>query len=306
MPESKPGRRGPTRHREDPLPPPAELPQEQSWPGTMGEPQRPGKSVFGVLQRRSAWIALTVIACVAIAGLTTLIKPPTYQATVLLVVDQRATSPTADLNATISTGELLAAHYIKMASTVTVLDRVCAEAGGSCTYDTLKDRVSLATVKGTDLLAASVTDRSPSRAALLANLLAAELIAEERAEIAKALEPTKTYLDGELATLLSEIATTTKAALLAAVQAQYSTTYTRHEAIAETEARLDGQLTMVEAAKVPSVPTDPDPKIYLPAGLVVGLVLAGLVALVVDWVDDRIFSIEVLSEATQAPLVVAC
>lgn len=298
MPESKPSRRGPTRH--------AALPQEKSWPESIIVTQRAGKSVFGVLQRRLAWIALTVVACVAIAAFITLIKPPTYQATVLLVVDQRATSPTADLNATISTGELLAAHYIKMATTVTVLDRVCAEAGGSCTYDTLKDRVSLATVKGTDLLAASVTDRSPSRAAVLANLLAAELITEEQSEIAKALQPTKTYLDGELANLRSEMTTTTKPALLTVLQAQYSMAYTRQEAIAETEARLDGQLTMVEAAKVPSVPTDPDPKIYLPAGLVVGLVLAGIVALVVDWADDRIFSVESLAEATEAPLVVAC
>jgi capsular polysaccharide biosynthesis protein len=279
---------------------------QQSWPETMDETQRRGKSVFGVLQRRRAWIVLTFIACVAIAALITVIKPPTYQATVLLVVDQRATAPTADLNATITTGELLAAHYTKMASTVTVLDRVCAEAGGSCTFDSLKAHATLATVKGTDLLAVSVTDASPSRAALLANVLAAQLIVEERAEIAAALEPTKAYLEGELASLRSEITTTTKPALLAVVQAQYTTVYTRQEAVAEQESRLDGELATVEAAGVPSVPTDPDPKLYLPAGLVVGMVLAGILALVVDWFDDRIFSAEGLSDATGVPLVVAC
>jgi capsular polysaccharide biosynthesis protein len=280
--------------------------QRSDWLDMIGETQRPGKSVFGVLQRRRVWIVLTVIACVAIAALITVVKTPTYEASVLLVVDQRATSPSADLNATISTGELLAAHYIKMASTVTVLDRVCGDAGGSCTFYSLKDHVTAATVKGTDLLAVRVTDASPSRAALLANLLAAQLITEERAEIAKALEPTKAYLSGELATLRSEITTTTQPALLAVVQAQYATAYTRQEAVAETESRLDGQLAMVEAAGVPSVPTDPDPKIYLPAGLAVGLVLAGIVALVVDRLDDRIFSAEGLSEATEVPLVVAC
>lgn len=251
-------------------------------------------------------MALTVIGCVAAAGLITLIKPPTYQSTALLVVDQRATSPTADLNATVSTGELLAAHYTKMASSAIVLDRVCANAGGSCTADTLKNHISLATVKGTDLLAANVTDRDPHRAALLANSLAAQLIAEERAEISKALEPSKTYLAGELAALHNRIVAATSPGELAALQTQYATAYTRQEGILETEARLDGQLTTAEPAKVSTVPVDPDPRIYLPAGLVVGLVLAGLLALFLEWIDDRIRSTEVLSEATQAHVVMAC
>lgn len=268
--------------------------------------QLAGRSVFGVIRRRWAWMAVTVIACVAAAGAMTVAKPPTYQATALLVVDQRATSPTADLNATVSTGELLAAHYIKMAGSATVLDRVCADAGGSCTADTLKNHVSLATVKGTDLLAANVTDRDPRRAALLANSLSKELIAEERAEIATAVAPTKTYLAAELAALHNKILAAATPEELAVLQAQYATTYTRQVNILETETRLDGQLTAAEAAKVPMTPVDPDPKIYLPAGLVVGLVLAVLLALFLEWIDDRIYSTEVLSEATQTRWVAAC
>src|SRR5436190_17293033 len=105
----------------------------------MDDTQRHGKSVVGVLRRRGALIILTVAACLAATALIMVIKTPTYQATALLVVDQRATSPSADLNATISTGELLAAHYVKMASTATVLNSVCAQAGGPCAYQSLKD-----------------------------------------------------------------------------------------------------------------------------------------------------------------------
>ena len=264
------------------------------------------KSLLEVIRRRGVLMAVTVVACVAAAGLVALIKPPTYQATALLVVDQRATSPTADLNATVSTGELLAAHYIKMASSAAVLDRVCADAGRSCASDALKSHVSLATVKGTDLLAVNVTDRSPSRATLLANFLAAELINEQRAEIAKALDPTKTYLAGELATLHNKILAATTPAELTSLQGQYATAYTRQENIIETEMRLDGQLTTAEPARLPTTPIDPDPRIYLPAGLIVGLVLASLLALFVEWVDDRIYSTQVLSEATRAHVVVAC
>lgn len=258
-----------------------------------------------MLRRRAALIVLVVTAGVAAAAVITLRTPHSYDATALLVVDQRATSPTADLNATISTGELLAAHYIKLASSPTVLDRVCAQAGGPCSYSSLKDRVTTATVKGTDLLGVTVNDRSPSRAALLANVAADQLMAEERAEIASALEPTKQYLDRELTRLQDEL-TSVKPPMLAVVQAAYNTAYARREAVAEQEARLDGDLALVEGAQVPSKPADPDPKRYLLAGLAVGLVVAFLAALMVDRLDNRIFEAEDLSEATQAPLVVAC
>lgn len=265
-----------------------------------------GRSVFGTIRRRWPWMAVTVLACVAAAGAITVVKPPTYQATALLVVDQRATSPTADLNATVSTGELLAAHYIKMAGSTTVLKRVCADVAGPCSPDAIKKGISLSTVKGTDLLAANVTDRDPHRATLLANALAKELINEERAEIAAALAPTKTYLAGELSSLNTKMLAATTPAELAALQNQYATAYARQENILETETRLDGQLTTAEAAGVPITPVDPDPRIYLPAGLVVGLVLAALLALLLEWIDDRIYSTEVLSEATETSWVAAC
>jgi len=273
----------------------------------MDDTQPHGKSVVGVLRRRGALIVLTVATCLAAAALITVIKAPTYQSTALLVVDQRATSPSADLNATISTGELLAAHYVKMAGTETVLDGVCAQARGACTYESLKDHVALTTVKGTDLLAVSVTDSDPARATLLANLLAARLITQQHAEIATALQPTKAYLDAQLANLRSQIiATTTQPDLLAVLQTQFATVYARREAVAEQESRLDGGLAMVEPARVPATPIDPDPRLYLAAGLVVGVVLAGIVALLVDRLDDRIFSARDLSEATGITLVADC
>jgi capsular polysaccharide biosynthesis protein len=273
----------------------------------MDDTQRRGKSVFGVLRRRGVWIVLTVGVCLAAATVIVLNKPATYQATALMVVDQRATAESADLNATISTGELLAAHYAKMATTETVLNSVCEQAGGSCTYESLKDHVTLTTVKGTDLLAVSATDADPARATLLANLLAAQLIAQQHAEIATALQPTKAYLDAQLAGLRNQLnAASTQPALLAALQNQFVTAYARREAVAEQESRLDGELALVERARVPTTPVDPDPRLYLVGGLAVGLVLAGIVALLVDRLDDRVFSAGDLSEATGIRLVAVC
>ncbi|HEV3096677.1 MAG TPA: Wzz/FepE/Etk N-terminal domain-containing protein [Candidatus Dormibacteraeota bacterium] len=262
------------------------------------------QTVTGLLRRRRAWILATVTACVAVTGLISVLKSPTYEASALMVIDQRATSPSSDLNASLTTGQLLAAHYTKMATTSTVLDRVCADAGDPCTYASLKNRVALGTVKGTDLLAAKVTDASPGRAAQLANFLAAEVMAEERFEIANALKPTKAYLDGELASVVKDMGA--KSAPAAVLEARYNTVYNRREAVAEQESRLDGALSVVEPATLPTIPADPSAKRYLLAGLAIGLVLALIIALLVDRIDTRIYDADRLSQATGAPLVQAC
>jgi capsular polysaccharide biosynthesis protein len=268
------------------------------------ESQGSTRTVTGVLRRRRIWIIATIGLCLAVADLVALLMPPTYEATALLVIDQRSTSPSSDLNATITTGQLLAAHYIKMATTRTVLDAVCADAGDPCSADALKSNLTASTVKGTDLLGISVRDASSNRAADLANLLATKLQDEQRREVANALKPTKAYLDDELATVTKALnASKTPSSTL---QAQFATLFARREAVSEQESRLVGSLSKVESASVPSRPAYSRTKTFLLIGLAVGVVVAILVALIVDRVDSRLYATENLADATSAPLVLAC
>jgi len=271
----------------------------------MVERQGSAKTVIGLLRRRRLWIVGTIAAFLAAGGLLALVTPPTYEGSALMAIDQRVTSPSTDLTATVSTGQLLAAHYIKMASTRTVLDRVCSDAEGACTYDSLKSQIAVTTVKGTDLLAVNVTDPSPGRAADLANLLAAELLAEQHDEVANALQSTKVYLDDELKRLGDQL-TTAKPPLVSTLQAQYTAVYNRREAVSEQEARLDGSLYIVEPAAVPTRPAYSRARTFLLSALVVGVVAALIVALLADRVDSRIYGAQALSDATAAPLVLAC
>jgi len=263
------------------------------------------KTVTGLLKRRRAWIIATVALSLAIADAIALLMPRTYEASAMLLVDQRVTSPSADLNATVATGQLLAAHYIKMATSATILDRVCSDLTGSCSEAWLKSRVTVGTVKGTDLLSISVADSNPDGPAVIANLLAAKLIAEQRDEVAAALKPTITYLDGELSRLQDQL-NTAKPPLLNTVQAQYNTIYSRREAVAEQQSRLAGSLSLVEAASVPTAPAYSRTKLYLLAGLIAGLIAAMVIALLVDKIDSRIFAMETLADATAAPVVLTC
>jgi len=269
----------------------------------MAEP-RSGKTVTGLLRRRRLWIIGTVAAFVAAADVIALLTPVTYQASALLVIDQRVTSPTADLNAAITTGQLLAAHYIKMATSTAVLDGVCADAG-DCSANALKSHVSASAVKGTDLLSVTVTDSSPSGATNLANLVAAKLLAEHRREVAASLKPAKAYLDGELSRIWKELGSA-KPQFVTVTQAAYTTAYNKREAVAEQEARMDGSLSLVSAAAIPTAPAYSQTKLYLVAGLVIGLVVALILALLAERIDKRIFDTQELSDATSAPLVLAC
>src|SRR5229473_2916322 len=231
-----------------------------SWQETMVERQGSAKTVIGLLRRRRLWIVGTIAAFLAAGGLLALVTPPTYEGSALMAIDQRVTSPSTDLTATVSTGQLLAAN---------------------------------------------VTDPSPGRAADLANLLAAELLAEQHDEVANALQSTKVYLDDELKRLGDQL-TTAKPPLVSALQAQYTAVYNRREAVSEQEARLDGSLYIVEPAAVPTRPAYSRARTFLLSALVVGVVAALIVALLVDRVDSRIYGAQALSDATAAPLVLAC
>lgn len=271
----------------------------------MLELQDSRKTITGLLKRRRAWIFATLAVFVAVTAIAAVLVPPSYQATALVVIDQRATSPTADLNAQLTTGQLVAAHYIKMANTSTVLERVCRRQDTSCTYDSLKSQLSLSTVKGTDLLAVSVSDPSPARAANLADLVAAALLAENRAEIAQALKPTKAYLDAELSRTTKALGSA-KPEYFTTLQAQETAAYNNRVAVGQQETRLDGSLYLAESAVPPNKPAFSLTKTYVGAGIVVGLVVALIIALIVDRLDTRIFGKEALSAATRAPVVVTC
>ncbi|TMD64076.1 MAG: hypothetical protein E6I84_14375 [Chloroflexi bacterium] len=271
----------------------------------MVETVRSGKTLTGLLKRRRVWIVGTIAAFLAGGDALAILTPPTFESSALMVIDQRVTSPNTDLTATVSTGQLLAAHYVKMATTRTVLDRVCQDAGGGCNSAALAKQVAVTTVKGTDLLAVKADDANPGRAASLANLLAARLLDVQHQEVANALKPTKSYLDGEL-TRLEKAMAAAKPPMLTALQAQYTTVSNRREAVAEQESRLDAGLSMVEAATVPTKGAYSRSRTFLLAGLLVGVVVASIIALLLDRLDTRIYGARRLAEATDAPLVLAC
>jgi len=294
------------------------------------------RTVTSAIKHRR-YVLIAIIALVTLAaGVASIVRPPTYQGTALLFVDERFNS-SQGFDLALQAGELLSAHFIETATSRPVLERACsgkyfdtpATVGYACSPEGLLAGVSANTVRGTSWIAVSMISRSAPESAALANAVARAMIDQNQADIEQLLAPTKNFLEGELNRLQTAIAAEqaqiaqlqkqsnpnvnngSNSAAIAAhqanltlLQSQYSATYARIQDLVIEQNRLAGSLTEVQTATVPSKPIDPDPLRYLLAGLLAGLCLGLATVLIIDRLDDRIFDTEALARAAGTSLVV--
>jgi capsular polysaccharide biosynthesis protein len=290
------------------------------------------KTIGNAIKHRRYLLVAVVALCTIGAGIASIVRPPTYQGTALLFVDERFNS-SQGFDLALQAGQLLSAHFIQTATSQPVLDRACSgvyfntpdTAGFSCSATALGPKVSANTVRGTDWIGVSVTSRSAAESAALANAVAGAMLDQNKADIDQLLSPTRTYLDGELKRLNALItaeetkidalqqntapgqaaAIAGEQAQLVLLQSQYSDTYSQSQNLVIEQNRLAGSLTLVQPATAPLKPIDPDPLRYLAAGLAAGLCIGLAVVVLVERFDDRLFESEALAQAAGTRLVVA-
>ena len=281
------------------------------------------KTVGSALRHRRALLAVILLACVGVAATLALVRPKTYEATALLYVDERHNS-SQGFDLALQAGELLSHHYIEMATSRAVLAAACGNpdvsaTGAPCSADTLAEQVHAGTVRGTSLIGVTADARTPEAAAAIANAVAKALVAQDAQQIDQLLKPTRDYLDSELKRLDAAITSAQQAldkappnspqaaaqlAYLNQLQGEYSVDYGRRQDLAVEQFRLSGNLSVIQTADPPAKPSDPDPLRYLAAGVLAGLVLGILVALLVEYFDDRLLEPEQLGRAVGTDLVV--
>lgn len=279
------------------------------------------------------YVLLGIIAGFTLAaGLLSIVRPPVYQGTALLFVDERFNS-SQGFDLALQAGQLLSAHFIQTATSQPVLQRVCSgtyfntpeTTGYSCSSTKLAANVSADTVRGTDWIGVNVTSGSAAESAALANAVAGAMLDQNKADIHQLLAPTRDYLDAQLKQLSTEI-TAEEATIeqvqkqtppgqlapiaghqaqLALLQSQYSDTYAQSQNLIIEENRLAGSLTLVQPAAVPVKPIDPDPLRYLLVGLAAGLFVGLAAVVLLDRFDDRIFETDTLALVAGTRLVVA-
>jgi capsular polysaccharide biosynthesis protein len=275
------------------------------------------KTVGGALWHRRWLLLASLVACLMASGAAATLLPASYQAQATLVIDGRAVGNDAD--SSLTAGETLARYYVVLATSRRVLDEVIVDLGWKrVTPDALAKRVDARILRGTSLLEIRGGAGTAAESAALANSVAKFLVQESKREATIANLATREYLDAELKRLdgliqeLQRSPVPTDPGAVAARQfqlnrldAQYGATYAKRQDLALAQARGTGAVRSLEQARLPKRPVSPDPLRYGLAAVVVGLCLGGLLALLAERWDDRLFSPAALAEATSTTLVVA-
>jgi capsular polysaccharide biosynthesis protein len=276
-------------------------------------------STVGRALRHWHWLIwLTALIAGLLAYAATFVRPPVYEASALVSIDE-STSQTQGFDVAMQADQFLAQRFISLGESRDVRQAVCAKEGAGCDPTALAGQVRVTTPKATAQLQIAADASSPQVAARLANETADALIARNHAQVNDQLLPQRTLLQGQLKQLSDEISQALQqtSALEAAgrsdaaglqqltfLQTQYASTYQRVQDLDKEISQRGDVLTVEERAAPPLTPIDPDPARYVLVGLGGGLAVGLLAALVAERLRQRIQHASELAEATGTELVV--
>jgi Mrp family chromosome partitioning ATPase/capsular polysaccharide biosynthesis protein len=148
--------------------------------------RRPGggrEHFLFVLWRRKGILILTFVLITASTAIVSKNLPRVYEATSTLWVSEEREAAAFDA---VQAGEVLARTYARIADSRAIAERVADEAPFEITGGVLLRDMAFEPVSETQLLRVTAENRSATRARLLANLYAEELIDYSRTELANA------------------------------------------------------------------------------------------------------------------------
>lgn len=265
---------------------------------------------------RWAWlIALGTLLAAGAAFIVSRNMTPVYSASVTLLVNQAPRSGLTDYSS-ILTSQQLAKTYSELLHKRPVLEAAIAQLNLPLDPAELARAVSVDLIRDTQLIVLNVEDTDPGRAAALANTIAEVFIAQNAAQQTSRFTSSKESLSKEIAAVQASLAQTQAAldalgepdtpeeqaqkAQLETSLAQYRTSYANllqsYENIRAAEAQELNNVSVVEPAVPPRAPIRPRVELNtLLAGLV-GMVLAGAIAYVFEYLDDTLKSPEDISQ----------
>jgi capsular polysaccharide biosynthesis protein len=248
----------------------------------------------------------------------------TYEATATLTLYE-ANNTSQGFDLALQADQYLSQRFIALATSRPVLEQVCAAQWGSCDPVALSKRIQATTPRATGQISITASASSPAGAATLADDVANELVRRNRAEVAAAVSPERTYLQQQLASIDGSINATQEqirqiqntprtdawvsnglAPLLSRLnllQGQYANTYTKLQDLDAVAAQRSATLSVYQPASVPSKPADPDPVRYVGVGVVGGLIAGFVLALLAERFRDRIGDGAELAEAAGCSIV---
>lgn len=261
---------------------------------------------YALLLWRWAWL-LVLGALLGGGGAlgASLMTDPTYSASTTLLINQAPVSKASDYNSLLS-NELLAKTYAELLRKRPVMDQVIANLKLNTTADDLANVIQVSVVRDTQLIALSVRDGNPQRAADITNEIVRvfsqqnhDLQSERYANSIQSLQDQMAVLQADIDKTQSSIdalnsAQSSEKDRLQRTLNQYRDNYAAllknlgDVRLAETQTA--DTVSVVEAATVPSRPSSPRTLLNAVLGAVVGLMLALGLAFLVEYLDDTVKS----------------
>lgn len=268
------------------------------------------------------WLWLLILAGFLAGGVSYLVRSrqlPHYEATVMLSVGGFIQSPNPDTTE-IRTGVELAQTYAVLARTYNVVEKATEEQDFPLETSELLEKISTRVISNTSLLTVSVTYTDPILAADMANEIARQLIlnsptnltAEQQqqidianSEIAK-LNERLVLTRAEVELLESQLEDVDNQEELVLLRAQRDTLIQQINQASANLAQFSdtvstlqertNSLDIVEPARIPTEPAGLGLLTTTAMSVMIGVALATVVALVIDYFDDTIKASE---QATQ-------
>jgi len=253
------------------------------------------------------WYWLFIAGILLAGGTAFLVSsslPKSYDSTATLIVGQSTQSANPDYNQLL-TSQRLSQTYADLATTTPLLERVIEQNGLTVTPEEFRALIVADAPRDSTLVKLTVKDGDPAQAAILANSLAAEMIAASPA-IAGRDTDVQLFIDADLAAMQAQIESTQTEitrlanlpARIAAEELQLQGLQGRIVTLRQTYATMLGfssssganLLTVVDPASPPESPASPRVLLNTFIAALVGLLLVLGFVFVLEHLDDTVKS----------------
>lgn len=272
------------------------------------------RQVIRILLRRWWLLVIGAVLAGTIGYYVSLIQTPVYEAATTMIVGRSTTAVNLE-RSDIQLSQQLAITYADFVRRRPVLKGAIDVLGLSDSWQELRNQVQVKAVEGTQLFEILVNADSPTKAKMIADEIAQQLILLGPAASQTQQEETKQFVEQRLQTLQDKIETgqrrlatleTQTVAIsagsisqltqvqadireLEALLTEWDDTYARLLAFVNTELPVN-HLAVVEPAEASLKPIRPRVQLNLLVAVLVGLCLAGGLSFLLEHLDDRLRS----------------
>ncbi|MFW6182635.1 MAG: polysaccharide biosynthesis tyrosine autokinase [Chloroflexota bacterium] len=271
---------------------------------------------LAIIQR---WFWLLLLATILAGGTAYIVSiqtTPVYRSTVRLLIDQAPGSGGGNEYAQVLLEQRLATTYVELITLNTVMVESAERLDMPLRPEQLAGKITVSAPPETQLIVLSAEDKSPERAALIANTVAEVFIDQnQERQSARYEESIRNWQErmsdlreeisdlealiaefGEPSTVQEEVDLSRLETDLREAEIRYTEAFNNLEQLRVEEARGTNNVVVVEPARASNAPVRPRPLLNTLLGALAGGMAALGLVLLIEYMDDTIKSPEQIEE----------